>query len=180
MKKHGRLLFQLTSALILSFVVSACTTQQYLSEAPSINKKNNWVLLPLINYSQTPMAGERAESILETRLYKAGVKNIAFYLPQISDDILPTTNEYLRYNTALKWARLQQPDFVITGSIEEWRYKNGLDGEPAVGISLKILKMPEEKVLWSGSAARAGWSRESLAATAQMVIDDLVSDIRFE
>ena len=64
--------------------------------------------------------------------------------------------------------------------MEEWQYKNGLDGEPAVGISLRVLDAKSGTVLWSKSGARAGWSRESLAGNAQTVIDKLVGALRFE
>ena len=68
----------------------------------------------------------------------------------------------------------------MTGSVEEWQYKNGLDGEPAVGISLQIVEPASGRVLWSNSGARAGWSRESLAGTAQKVLRKLVSDLRLQ
>ena len=157
-----------------------CMTQQYRDDAPVVERQAAWLLLPLVNYSQTPMAGERAEAILETRLHAAGVKSLVQYPSTPSDDGFPSLNERLRYEQALRWARHQGAEYAITGTIEEWRYKSGLDGEPAVGISLKILALPEETVIWSGSVARAGWSRESLAGTAQTVIDELVRTVRFE
>ena len=69
---------------------------------------------------------------------------------------------------------------MVSGSVEEWQYKNGLDGEPAVGISLRVLQASNGQVLWSKSGARAGWSRESLAGTAQQVLDKLVGALGFE
>ncbi|MCM0290554.1 hypothetical protein FCG81_18730, partial [Pseudomonas aeruginosa] len=63
---------------------------------------------------------------------------------------------------------------------QEWQYKNGLDGEPAVGVSLQVLEPASGRVLWSTSGARAGWSRESLAGAAQKVLRELVGDLRLE
>lgn len=85
-----------------------------------------------------------------------------------------------RLATALDWARRQKLDYVISGSVEEWQYKNGLDGEPAVGISLRVLEPATGRVLWSSSGARAGWSRESLAGAAQKVLGELVDDLRLK
>ena len=56
--------------------------------------------------------------------------------------------------------------------------RSGLDGEPAVGVSLQVLETSSGKLLWSRSGARAGWSRESLAGTAQTVLRDLVGNLR--
>lgn len=85
-----------------------------------------------------------------------------------------------RFNQALSWAREQKLDYVVSGSVEEWQYKSGLDGEPAVGISLQIIEPATGRVLWSKSGARAGWSRESLAGTAQKVLRTLVGDLSLE
>ena len=85
-----------------------------------------------------------------------------------------------RQQRALDWARQQKLAYVVTGSVEEWQYKNGLDGEPAVGVSLQVLEPASGRVLWSTSGARAGWSRESLAGAAQKVLRELVGDLRLE
>ena len=69
---------------------------------------------------------------------------------------------------------------MVAGSVEEWQYKNGLDGEPAVGISLRVIEPATGRVLWSKSGARAGWSRESLAGSAQKVLNKLVGGLRVE
>ena len=68
----------------------------------------------------------------------------------------------------------------MSGSVEEWQYKNGLDGEPAVGLSLRVLDARTGQVLWSNSGARAGWSRESLAGSAQKVLNTLIGDLRID
>ena len=81
---------------------------------------------------------------------------------------------------AMDWARQQKLDYVVAGSVEEWQYKNGLDGEPAVGISLQVLRPSSGQVLWSSSGARAGWSRESLSGAAQKVLDELVGELEIE
>lgn len=165
--------------LSLNLLLCGCMTHQFPENNTVFDARKAWLILPLVNYSQTPMAGQRGEAILETRLHAAGVTKLTHYPAEIPNNGLPLMNEQVRYQNALTWARRQPAEFAITGTIEEWRYKSGLDGEPAVGLSLKILALPEEKVVWSGSAARAGWSRESLAATAQVVINELISEVKF-
>ena len=136
-----------------------------------------WGVAPLVNYAQTPQAGERAEQILISILAEEGVRPLMY--PQAPrQDLLQDDRE--RQIQALDWARQQRLAYVITGSVEEWQYKNGLDGEPAVGISLRVIEPASGRVLWSTSGARAGWSRESLAGTAQKVLDEMVVDLRLE
>ena len=60
--------------------------------------------------------------------------------------------------------------------MNEWRYKVGLDGEPAVGVSISIIEVASGQVVWSGTAARTGWSREAVSAIAQKATDKLLND----
>ena len=59
----------------------------------------------------------------------------------------------------------------------EWRYKSGLDGEPAVGVAMHVVDIRSGETLWSGSYSRSGWSRESLSGTGQKVISKLVDGL---
>jgi len=58
--------------------------------------------------------------------------------------------------------------------VEEWRYKVGVDGEPAAGVTLQILDVATGDILWSGSGGQSGWSREALSAVAQKLIRKLL------
>jgi len=137
-----------------------------------------WGVAPLVNYAQTPQAGERAEQILISILAEEGVRPLMYPQPPRQDLLLQDDRE--RQIQALDWARQQRLAYVITGSVEEWQYKNGLDGEPAVGVSLQVLEPATGRVVWSSSGARAGWSRESLAGAAQKVLRELVGNLDFE
>ncbi|MDH1262955.1 penicillin-binding protein activator LpoB [Pseudomonas sp. GD03944] len=137
-----------------------------------------WGLVPLVNYSQAPQAGERSEQILLSVLSEQGLRPRVY--PAVSQGDIPLIDDRERLNQALEWAREQNLDYVVAGSVEEWQYKSGLDGEPAVGISLQVIELASGRVMWSNSGARAGWSRESLAGTAQKVLRELVGDLSLE
>ena len=138
----------------------------------------SWGVAPLVNYAQAPQAGERAEQILISILAEEGVTPLMY--PQQPQKDLLLQDDRERQSQALAWAREQKLAYVITGSVEEWQYKNGRDGEPAVGISLQILEPASGRVVWSSSGARAGWSRESVAGAAQKVLRKLVGNLDFE
>ena len=63
------------------------------------------------------------------------------------------------------------------GSVEEWRYKVGVDGEPAVGITLQLIDLPSGAVIWTASGSKTGWSREGLTATAQKLLVELTAPL---
>jgi hypothetical protein len=65
----------------------------------------------------------------------------------------------------------------MTGTVNEWRYKVGMDGEPVVGVTLQVVELPGGRVVWSATGAKSGWSRDSVSAVAQQVIDKLLGSI---
>jgi len=162
---------------VIALLAAGCSS--FTSEKGATLPRNaQWGVLPLVNYSQAPQAGERAEQILVSVLAGEGVRAHAYAVPAASAAQL--LDEQDVQGKALEWARQQNLAYVVTGSVEEWQYKNGLDGEPAVGVSLRVIEPASGRVLWSSSGARAGWSRESLAGAAQKVLRELVDDMRLE
>ncbi|MDU7588518.1 MAG: penicillin-binding protein activator LpoB, partial [Acidovorax sp.] len=75
---------------------------------------------------------------------------------------------------ALAWAREQGVRYALAGTVDEWRYKVGVDGEPAAGITLQIIDVQSGDILWSGAGGKSGWSREALSAVAQKLIRELL------
>jgi hypothetical protein len=77
----------------------------------------------------------------------------------------------------LEWARSQQIRYVLTGEVEEWRYKVGVDGEPAVGLTFELVDVDTGKTVWSGTGSRTGWSRSGLASVANKLIGDVLAPV---
>lgn len=165
------------SLALAALLMAGCSSFTGQS-SPSLPRSAQWGVVPMINYSQTPQAGERSEQILLSVLSSHGLQPQVYNGGAQGEQALLEDSE--RLAGAMEWARSQKLDYLVAGSVEEWQYKSGLDGEPAVGISLRVLEASSGKVLWSNSGARAGWSRESLSGTAQRVLDKLVGDLRLE
>ena len=62
--------------------------------------------------------------------------------------------------------------------MDEWRYKVGIDGEPAIGVTLKVIDLTDGRVVWTASGAKSGWSRQALSAVAQGVLKDMLSGLK--
>ncbi|WP_437880229.1 penicillin-binding protein activator LpoB [Pseudomonas sp. LRF_L74] len=167
----------LTLALA-SMLLAACSSFSG-PDSPALPASAQWGIVPVVNFSQAPQAGERAEQILLSVLGEEGLQPRMYPAVNQGDDV-PLLDDRERQRAALDWAREQKLDYVVTGSVEEWQYKNGLDGEPAVGISLQVIEPASGRIVWSNSGARSGWSRESLAGNAQKVLRKLVSDLRLQ
>jgi PBP1b-binding outer membrane lipoprotein LpoB len=159
---------------LLALAFSGCATVE-TAQAPRLEKNTRWALLPALNNTETPQAAQRMEAIAASLLRKRGVNELLQYPAANGDDLLKPVDRR-NQEAALKWARTQNARYAVTGSVEEWRYKTGLDGRPAAGVTLSIIDTATGQVLWTGTGARTGWGREAISGVAQKLIDDLVAD----
>ena len=171
----------LTTAVLggLLLVLAGCVTiHKGGSEPVSFNE--GWVILPFVNNTETPYAAERAESITAALLRARGLKNLTEYPQDGKEEELSVGRNGEKRNKTLEWARGKGFKYGMTGTVNEWRYKVGMDGEPVVGVTLQVVELPGGKVVWSASGAKSGWSRDSVSAVAQQVIAKLLGSISAE
>lgn len=162
-------------SLCLVVVTGCATSIQSSATRDALDPAAKWVLLPMANNTDTPQAGLSAEAMLEHQLRWRGILNLQRYPATLSRDSLFEPTERKVTEEAQQWARDQGARFALLGSVQEWRYKVGIDGEPAVGIALKVLDLTSGQVVWSASGAKSGWSREALSAVAQSVVTDMLT-----
>ncbi len=60
----------------------------------------------------------------------------------------------------------------------EWSYKAGLDGEPSVSLTLRLLDLHNDRTVWHAAGSRSGWSRESVGTVAQTLVERLIGALR--
>ncbi|MDX1635064.1 MAG: hypothetical protein R3280_10525 [Marinobacter sp.] len=162
------------SLWLLLLALAGCSVIQSQQGTP-IPEDASMGVLPLVNLSQTPQAGDQAASVLAAILRAKGSDKVTLYLPDDRNPLLYESSE--RQQEAREAARGDEVAYLVTGTVEEWRYKSGLDGEPAVGVTLEIRSTSDNRIVWSGTAARTGWGRESLSVAAHKVIDELTGQM---
>lgn len=168
------------SALMLVVItaVAACSNA-VIDRRFELQSNQSVVLMPITNLGQTPQAGEIAEAIFESLWLQRQLPKLEVYPRRAAyTEELPPLNDQRRFDNAKAWLAQQSADYYVTGTVTEWRYKSGLDGEPAVGLSLKIYDAHTDVLVWSASSARSGWDRESLSAAAQKVIAQQLDKIK--
>ncbi len=154
-------------------VLAACSTVDR-GKAPALERDALWAVLPFSNHTETPLAGNRAEAIAEALLHAQGVGRVKRYQGNTQQEALFDANSPRRLEEALTWAREQKVRYALIGAVDEWRYKVGVDGEPAAGVTLQIIDVATGETLWSGAGGKSGWSREALSAVAQKLIRELL------
>jgi len=162
--------------MLLAGMLTACSVHD-IPDGITFQSSDAWAMLPVLNYSEEPLAGERAEAMMGTLLLGRGVSRLTRYPSLESSDVMPELNERRRLDQAIEWAKGKGLKYGFSGTVSEWRYKSGLDAEPAVGMTLQVIEIASGQVVWSTSAARSGWGRESLSGNAQKVMRTLVNSI---
>jgi TolB-like protein len=163
---------------LATLALAGCaSTIQSTPTSTVLDRTQSWVLLPLVNNTETPQAALSAEAMLEPLLHAQHVTDLKIYPTTVLQDSLFEPNERKLVDGALTWAKEQGARYGLSGSVQEWRYKAGIDGEPAVGITLKVFDLSSGAVVWSATGARSGWGRDALAATAQSLLADLLESM---
>jgi len=165
------------SVFVLIAFISACSSMSSTARVTA-DANGRWAILPIANLSVTAQADVQAQTLIETRLRSRGVATIQPYssVRQVKlSNLLDSNSEMKR---SIEWARKAGYRYGITGSVNEWQYKSGADREPAVGISLKLINIRTQEVLWQANAARTGWGYATLSTVADKVIGELLDEVR--
>ena len=179
MKKRLLILGVITLAMLMQ---SGCTHVDGGATIKKVGKQARFVILPMENLAETPRANERVESMLQSLMHSKGIRNLAAAPKATGEevDLALLLDDGKRLETAKDWALKKGFRYGITGSIQEWRYKTGLDGEPAVGITLKLIDLEnKDALLWTATASRTGWGSENLTGTTADVLKTLISKMEF-
>ncbi len=148
----------------LFFYSCAGAVKTYDKNMTSVwNKNNVYAVLPFINYTETPQAGKRVASLLYAIMISKGYK--------IEDNIIYIKSKNLR--SMEKKAFKHGADYVVTGTVNEYRYKTGIDGQPAVSISLLVINK-DNKVVWSGTGSKTGFINSSLGKITTELLKNMI------
>jgi TolB-like protein len=167
---------RLLLAPLLLAVAAGCST---IDVAPRVelDRDARWAVLPLANQTETPGAGQRAAAVIEGVLHTRGITNTARPPAGLGAESLFEPADAASADKALAWARSNGVRYALTGTVTEWRYKVGVDGEPAVGLSLQVIDLSTGRTAWAAAGGRSGWSREALSAVAQKLVRDLTAPL---
>jgi len=158
--------FLLVLIIPVFLLISSCAS--VINKSSFEAKKDAvYAVIPFENYTETPLAGYRVASITEGVLKSKGFKVIRVWKYMDKEP----SEEELR--SLFEKAR-ESADFVVYGTVNEFRYKTGIDGEPAVSITLYVYDAKTGNRIYTGSASASGWAHESLGTVAQKLLNKLI------
>ena len=133
-------------------------------------------VLQFANNTETPQASQRAVSISSHLLSRCHLQ-VELYPGSCDKQVCQYSRT--QQKKMLAWAKRKGIQYVLNGAVNEWRYKVGLDGEPAVSVSLSILDVQTGQVVWSAVGSKAGGSRSSLGYTAQNLLTRMLNNVNW-
>ena len=163
------------------FLLVGCGTTaiNYSSTSPILSSKERWAVLPMTNHTETPQAGSRVSAIITGLLRIKGVNHVSMYRSKTSCDKLITCPGQMDSIYKIKaWAKQKGVRYIMLGSVNEWHYKVGLDGEPVVNVVLKLMDIKTHKTIWSAVGSKTGNSRSGLSNVGQELIEEMLSGLR--
>ena len=159
-----------------ALLVTACGTVRQTG-APSLSSSDKIAVASIANFTETPDAGLSAGSIAVNVLRQNGIADVRVAPEDARRNAMFDTSARTNGDASLSWARAQQARYVLSGAVEEWRYKTGVDGEPVVGVTFELTDVSSGKVVWSGTGSRSGWSRSGLANVANTLIGKVLAPL---
>lgn len=155
----------LASLALFLFGCSAATIVTTEKPLPELEKdvEIKITLFRLNNYTDTPQAGMRASNIMEGILVAKG-----YTIVNHVDEKTPSLKK------ARKIAKEDGSRYFMYGGVSEWRYKTGIDGEPAVSIQCALYKSKNKNLVWSATGSDSDWGNASIGTTAQDLLSEMM------
>ncbi len=160
------------STIILLTVTGCSRLEKISSPLPSkqiyinhVKKVATISLFALNNYTDTPDAGLRASNIIYGVLEANGYNVIQH-----------TFATSFKLSNAIKIAKKDKANYLMYGGVSEWRYKTGIDAQPAISIQCSLIDIKTSKVIWSATASDNSWGNSSIGTTAQKLIESILKN----
>ena len=160
--------------LIGLFAAGCASVVQYGGARNNVPANSRVVIAPFANATDNPHAGQAIARLTATALLERGV---ALY--QTEDLLTRTREEGSETNSFLNVAREAGAAYIIAGTVHEFRYKTDLKGNPAVGLTLRLVAVNDGRTVWQGSSAEVGHGFASLSSTGQAAVRQLVRRLPF-
>jgi len=162
--------------IVASMFIVGCTSNILVSTPKGLpkvyedvndtyQKKNDIAVsvFRLQNFTDTPRAGMRAANIVEGILKSKGYRVISH-----------VNEKKYTLKKAYKKAKDDNSKYFIYGGVSEWRYKTGIDGEPAVSLQISLYKTKNKKLVWSATGSDSDWGNGSIGTTAQSLMLEMM------
>lgn len=167
-----------TCILLATLCLTSCVMTK-LNTSPIIDlpPTTRIGVVPFQNHSGSPQAGQRAAAISGGLMRIKGASIVSYPLSGSCKKLINCPYNVISWQKARAFARANGAQLILTGTVSEWRYKTGLDGEPSVGITLSLVDTKTGRIVWSGVGSQTGSSRSGLSVVAQSLLTKVLAPV---
>ncbi|MBF0161484.1 MAG: hypothetical protein HQL88_04270 [Magnetococcales bacterium] len=157
--------------------------RDFVSPALSGSAIQKIAVLPFLNWTDHPNADEITARLTVTELHHHTLFKSIDLVSQVEESKMAAAGSKGQQPNRADLQEMGKRlgvDAVLTGAVSEFAYQHGLREEPAVGLSLRLVRVTDGELLWTSSHSEigAGWfRRDSLNLTAQRVIARMVGEL---
>jgi len=148
-------MIRIVFCLFFSALVAGCLSSSFHVDK-SLEDPGTWVVLPLINDTESLTAEKSASTLVDEHLRRRGVSSV----------VLDSTN-----------SNAGQARHVVTGRIMDWRYEKLTRPRAKVKIALHVYDIKTRELLWRKQSAKTGGGGESIVSVANDLLAGLVAQI---
>ncbi len=160
--------------LICAVVLSSCSSVVYHGGQSEGSLYIQRLLMPpFINATDDEHAGRALTEMTGSALVEAG---IPLYQSEDLFQKTITKDKEQAPMSQTELARSVNASHILIGTVHEYRYKTDLDGDPAVGITLRLVDAETGETVWQGSSGNVGYAFASLTSAAQKAVRTLIRD----
>lgn len=167
-------MIRLLASCLLLLLATGCGTVVTDRRAQSEIEVTRLLLPPFVNATDDEHASRALTEMTGSALAEAGLP-----LFQTEETLIKSAADKAqgpdgRY---AELARSMGASHLLIGTVHEYRYKTDLDGDPAVGITMRLVDATTGQTLWQGTSANVGYAFASVTSASQKAVRSLVRDL---
>ena len=163
-------------ALLVLFLLAGCQS----SGVPNLYREGlpgtaNWAVLPFANYTESENVSTQVERILMVMLPSNGIEEPQLYPEFMVTSASNTLADAHKIQNGRQWAAQNGISFAFSGTVNEWAFDD--QGRPYVALSLTVIDVRSDEMLWSISGASEGLPGDDLYSVSRGLINDLLRSL---
>ena len=151
----------------LVLLISGCAAKRdfFLDENVEINLLQRIAVLPFVNNTQTKFVENRLRDVVTTEILSLGIFDIVADgdIRRFLKDEVSGNPDAVDTKVARKMGRELGVEAFMTGAVDNYdENRNGSYTYPVVAVTLRLLDVRNNKIIWQASASESGygtWSR---------------------
>ena len=124
------------------YLVLGCASKSQVYKKPNFHLQNQKIfIVPFDNMTNTSKAGHIISKLIDTEFQIQANR----YVELMEDGEKEASSE----TKALEMAKSHKAQFLLIGTVTEFRYRKGFSENPAIGFTAKLIATESKEIVWT-------------------------------